>query len=102
MLVTDKGKYLLAAESASIRKHDRACPGGLASYRETGRINPGRKKYSTKKKKLEAALHTYINAEINRMLKAEKPKVIYVPKTPAQKAESTKKINNSVSGRGDI
>lgn len=98
MLVTDKGNIYggrVSIHQEALTEHVRE---GLASYRRNRQNNPGRKKYSTKKKKLEAALHTYINAEINRMLKAEKPKVIYVPKLPpAQKAGINKKINNSVS-----
>lgn len=55
---------------------------GQVSYRRNRRNNPGRKKYYAKKTRLEAALHTYINAEINRMLETEKPNVIFIPKLP--------------------
>lgn len=50
------------------------------------------------RERLEAALHTYINAEINRMLRAEKPCVLYLPKLPqSSKAGVNKRINSSVS-----
>ena len=55
---------------------------GNIRYRRNKEKNPGRKKYMAGREKLEAALHTYINAEINRMLRTEKPAVIYLPKLP--------------------
>lgn len=71
---------------------------GNSRYRRNRTKNPGRKKYTAGKERLEAALHTYINAEINRMLQTERPAVIYLPKLPqSSKAGINKKINNSVS-----
>lgn len=71
---------------------------GNIRYRKNKEKNPGRKKYMAGRGRLEAALHTYINAEINRMLRTEKPAVIYLPKLPqSTKAGVNKKINNSVS-----
>lgn len=71
---------------------------GNTRYRKNKGNNPGRKKYMATRERLEATLHTYINAEINRMLKAEKPAVIYLPKLPqSSKAGVNKKINNSVN-----
>lgn len=71
---------------------------GNARYRKNKGNNPGRKKYMAGRDKLEATLHTYINAEINRMLKTEKPAVIYLPKLPqSSRAGINKKINNSIS-----
>lgn len=51
-------------------------------YSRNQRANPGRKKYLDKKRRLEEQLHSYINQELNRFLRTEKPKVIYVPKLP--------------------
>lgn len=60
--------------------------------------NPGRKKYYTKKRKLEQQLHSYINHELNRFLQTEKPGVIYMVKLPrSQAGGKNKKINNSVT-----
>lgn len=71
---------------------------GNIRYRKNKGNNPGRKKYMAGRERLEAALHTYINAEINRMLRTEKPAVIYLPKLPqSSKAGVNKRINSSVS-----
>ncbi len=71
---------------------------GNIRYSRNRANNPGRKKYTAGKRRLEAALHTYINAEINRLLQTERPAVIYLPKLPqSSKAGVNKKINNSVS-----
>lgn len=71
---------------------------GNARYQKNKGNNPGRKKYTAGKDRLEATLHTYINAEINRMLQTEKPAVIYLPKLPpSSKAGVNKKINYSVN-----
>lgn len=98
MLVTDQGniyggKY--GRHRTALTEYIRE---GMTRRRKNGRNNPGTKKYNTGKEKLEAALHTYINAEINRMLETEKPGVIYLPKLPpTSKAGVSRKINNSVS-----
>ena len=71
---------------------------GNIRYRRNKETNSGRKKYLAGRQRLEEALHTYINAEINRMLRTEKPAVIYLPKLPqSSKAGVNKKINSSVS-----
>lgn len=71
---------------------------GNIRYRKNKEKNPGRKKYIAGRERLEEALHTYINAEINRMLRTEKPAVIYLPKLPQSfKAGINKKIKSSVS-----
>lgn len=58
----------------------------------------GTKKYGARKARLEAAMHAYVNAEINRMLETEKPKILYIPKLPASsKAGVNKKVNATVS-----
>ncbi len=67
-------------------------------YRRNKGKNPGRKKYMAGREKMEAALHTYINAEINRMMRTEKPGVIYLPKLPqSSKAGVNRRINSSVN-----
>lgn len=71
---------------------------GNIRYRRNKDKNPGRKKYMAGRERLEEALHSYINAEINRMLRTEKPAAIYLPKLPqSSKAGVNKKINSSVS-----
>lgn len=67
-------------------------------HRRNADRNPGKKKYTAGKTRLEAALHTYINGEINRMLDTEKPKVLYLPKLPGtSKAGVNRRINASAS-----
>ena len=66
--------------------------------RRSAQNNPGHKKYTAVKERLEAALHTYINTEINRMLETEKPKIVYIPKLPGtSKAGVNKKVNASTA-----
>ena len=51
-------------------------------YSKNKGANPGRKKYYAKKQRLEEQFHSYINQELNRFLKEEKPEIIYLPKFP--------------------
>lgn len=70
----------------------------LPRHRKNAKNNPGTKKYSAKKARLEEALHTYVNMEINRMLETERPKTLYVPKLPARsKAGVNKRVNATIS-----
>lgn len=58
----------------------------------------GRKKYVARKQRMTEQLHSYINMELNRFLKTEKPEIIYIPKLPKpQKHGGNKEINNSVN-----
>lgn len=57
-----------------------------------------RKKYKSKKKRMTQQLHNYINMELNRFLRTEKPETIYIPKLPGtQKHSGKKEINHSVN-----
>lgn len=70
----------------------------IPRHRKNAMGNPGKQKLNAKKARLEAALHTYINGEINRMLENEKPGVLYVPKLPGTSgAGVNKRINASVA-----
>lgn len=98
MLVTDKGHVYGERYSEYQYALSEYVRQGNIRYRRNKEQNPGRKKYMVGRERLEAALHTYINAEINRMLRTEKPAVIYVPKLPqSSKAGVNKKINSSVN-----
>lgn len=98
MLVTDRGTVYGENYSDYQMALTNYVREGAACYRKNKRNNPGRKKYYAGKKRLEAALHTYINAELNRLLAEEKPKIIYIPKLPqASKAGINKMINSSIS-----
>ena len=68
------------------------------TYRREKNNNAGRKKYKSRKAKLDAKIETYVNQEINRMIEQEKPKIIYIPKLPGNTvAGCNKKINYSVN-----
>lgn len=67
-------------------------------YSRNKEDNPGRKKYYAKKQRLEESLHSYINQELNRFLREEKPEIVYVVKQPKPQAGGkNKKINYSIS-----
>ncbi len=64
-------------------------------YNQNREANPGRKKYYANKERLEEQLHSYINQELNRFLREEKPAVVYMPRLPGSGAiSSVKKINH--------
>ncbi len=68
------------------------------SYYQKKEIGIERKKYQAKKHRMEEQLHSYINQELNRFLKEEQPKKIYMAKLPkAKTAGAIKKINFSVT-----
>lgn len=98
MFVADKGnaygeRYLEYQSDLTEYVRER-----LSRHRKNAVGNPGMKKYNAGKARLENALHSYVNAEINRMLETEKPRIIYVPKLPAvAKAGINRKINATVS-----
>ena len=63
-------------------------------YAKNRTANSGRKKYREQKRRLQEQLHSYINQELNRFLKTEKPEVIYLPKLPRPGATGPiKRIN---------
>lgn len=67
------------------------------TYRREKENNAGRKKYLARKARLNAKIESYVNHEINRMIESEKPKVIYLPKLPANSSAGyNRKINYSV------
>ena len=68
------------------------------NYHRNKENNIGRKKYIAKKHRLEERFHSYINQELNRLLREEKPEVLYIVKLPKpQKHKGNKAINYSVS-----
>lgn len=68
-----------------------------AAHRREKENNVGRKKYLAHKARLDAGIKAYVNRELNRLLREEKPKTIYLPKLPKNsRAGYNKKINYSV------
>lgn len=69
-----------------------------ANYNRNRGSGSERKKYYAKKRRMEEQLHSYINMEMNRFLRTEKPEIIYVPKLPpAKSGGKVKEINYSVT-----
>ena len=67
-------------------------------YNRNKNENCGRKKYYGKKKRLEEQLHSYINQELNRFLRDEKPRTVYIVKLPKPQAGGVnKRINHSMT-----
>ncbi len=98
MLVTDEGHVYGEAFSAYQEQLSDWIREQRSIYSQNRNANPGRKKYKAKKHRLEEQLHSYINQELNRFLKTEKPKVIYLPKFPKpQTSGYVKRINHLVS-----
>lgn len=98
MFVTDKGNrygenYLEYQSALTDYVRER-----LPRHRRNRKNNPGMKKYNAGRSRLERAMHDYVNAEINRMLKTEKPGTVYIPKLPANsKAGVNRRVNTTVS-----
>lgn len=68
------------------------------TYNRNRNENPGRKKYHAKKKRMEERLHGYINQELNRFLREEKPQTVYIVKFPRPHGGGVnRKINHSMS-----
>lgn len=69
-----------------------------AGYQRSRKDNPGRKKYEAKKRRYKEQIHSYINCELNRLLRTEKPRTIYIAKLPRpQAAGRSRRINGYVS-----
>lgn len=68
------------------------------SYNRNRAQNPGRKKYNAQRHRMEEKLHSYINQELNRFLRMEKPGTVYLVKQPRSQAGGiNRKINHSVA-----
>lgn len=67
-------------------------------YNQNKGSNSGRKKYNAQKARMQEQLHSYINQELNRFLRTEKPGMIYIVKLPKpQVGGRNRKINYSVT-----
>ncbi len=68
------------------------------SYHRNREANPGRKKYELQKRRCEERLHGYINQELNRFFRTEKPRIVYLVRLPhGQPGGINKKINNGIT-----
>ncbi len=69
-------------------------------YQRNHLANPGRKKYEAEKRRREEHLHSYINKEINRFLREEKPRVVCIMKFPqGNRRYGEKSVSYSVRSR---
>ena len=96
LFVTDDGrtygeKYLEYQSALTDYVRER-----LSRHRRNAKNNPGMEKYRAGKARREMALHTYVNAEINRMLETERPGVLYFPRLPAAKKAGYGRRGNAV------
>ena len=67
-------------------------------YHPGNEAETGREKYMAQKGRMTAQLHSYINQELNRFLRTEKPKLIYLPKLPRpRKHGGDKAVNHAVN-----
>lgn len=98
MLVTDEG-HLYGMQFGEYQKQlSDWLSEQTVSYQRNRKANSGRKKYQAKKRRLEEQLHSYINQELNRLLRTEKPAVLYLPKLPGTGVSGpAKKMNYLVS-----
>lgn len=98
MLTTDQGHHYgkeLGKYQTEYAEWMRAQTG---KYNQNKSSNPGRKKYNAKKGRLQEQMHSYINQELNRFLRTEKPETLYLVKLPKpQGGGRNKKINNSMT-----
>ena len=98
MLTTDQGHHYgkeLGKYQTEYAEWMRAQTG---KYNQNKSSNPGRKKYNAKKGRLQEQMHSYINQELNRFLRTEKPETLYLVKLPKpQGGGRNKKINNSIT-----
>ncbi len=98
MLTTDRGHHYgeeLGKYQTEYAEWMRVQTG---KYNQNKASNPGRKKYNAKKGRLQEQMHSYINQELNRFLRTEKPGTLYIVKLPKpQSGGVNKKINNSVN-----
>jgi len=60
--------------------------------------NLGKKKYHNRKRRYDERLRSYINQEINRLLREERPLVVFLPRLPKQMTPTRNpQLNNSLS-----
>lgn len=67
-------------------------------YNRNKASNPGRIKYHAAKNRYEERIHSYINRELNRFLREEKPAVVYMAKLPRPRTQvGNKRENHSLT-----
>ena len=82
MLTTDQGRRYGEQFGAYQTEYAGWMRRQAIRYRCNRADNPGRKKYQARKERYTARLHGYINQELNRFLRTEKPQAVYIAKLP--------------------
>lgn len=82
MLVTDEGHTYGEEFGTFQERYSRWLREQTSVYHRNRTANPGRKKYHARKQRMEEQLHGYINQELNRFLRTEKPQTVYLPRLP--------------------
>ena len=98
MLTTHEGHTY----GEEIGKYHQALSGWMreeqSKYQKNCQANPGRKKHEARRRRLEEQLHSYINKELNRFLRTEKPARIYIMRFPrGNKRYGDRAVSYSVS-----
>lgn len=97
MLTTDQGKTYGEELGKYQTEYAEWIRQQAMSYSRNGENNPGRKKHNAKKRRLEERLHGYINQELNRFLREERPERVYAVRLPKPAGGGpSKRINHSV------
>ncbi len=98
MLTTDRGSHYGKELGKYQTEYAEWMREQTGKYNRNKADNPGRKKYNAQKRRLQEQMHSYINQELNRFLRAEKPGTIYLVKFPKpQPGGRNKKINHSMT-----
>ena len=95
MLTTDEGHQYGAQLGSLQTEYADWIRQQTGIYKNNKNDNPGRKKYRNRKRRYEERLHSYINQELNRFFREEKPQAVYIPRLPrAAGGGVSKKINH--------
>lgn len=98
MLTTDQGHVYGAELGVYQTEYAEWLRSQQASYHRNRAANPGRKKYEARKRRYTEQLHSYINQELNRFFREEKPGLVYMVKLPKkQPGGINRKINNGIA-----
>lgn len=96
MLTTDEGRQYGRDFGKYQMEYAEWIRSEMSRWQRNRENNPGRKKYYARKGRYEEQLHSYINCELNRFLREEKPEAVYIPKLPREHTDGVnKKINHS-------
>ncbi len=98
MLTTDKGHRYGKSLGELQTRYAEWIREQTICYNRNKEANSGRKKYNFRKNRFTEQLHSYVNYELNRFFREERPRVVYIVKLPRSRAGGiNKKINNNMA-----